>query len=781
MSVPISLRGALGLAVSIALAAPCLSDFTKRFQETGVTFDHVQMFIATPGKAFAMPVGVNEFTPFGWAQSKNTGTLLLADGQPLLTSEFTVHFAGPSTPLEFYLQAWNGNVLVEEKTARFDGTVWTVFAGAPWADVRIDATLVQLTPGVLCRRVGEPFVVDVTLRHAEVPIVGGQFFLQYDQSKLDLISVAPGDAPFTLEVFRHIDELHGAVDYAVGVPGGMPGTLNDTVMARLTFTALMPVCNSADMVIFRPHDPLSCLSNDVGGQIDPALITLPPMAFDDFTVPQIVNLPANIVVNVDPPNTCEKVVTWTAPTAIDNCGYVAIHQSAGPPSGSTFLGQTTTTIEYRAVDPCGNVALASFTVRVIDNIPPLLVPPANLTLECTAPTDVSATGMATASDNCDPTPAVTFTDAVIPGACPAARTIHRQWRAEDAAGNVTLLTQILTIEDKTPPAITPPDPIFTHGDAGRAMATVNLLEPFAQDNCDTLVTITAMRNDGLPTSAPYPMGVTTVVWRAEDDCGNYCTCTQLVVVDDYNVIEVDLDLSPTVVPIPLTRCITFELFSAPNPLPVYTTAVAVPFINGQVRGFELQVPTGVYTCMSARDKLHSLRRTDTAFNTRGAHYASAFTGDPLAGGNWLTLGNLNDDRWIDILDFGVFAWQWGRNYGTGNTTCDTLYPHADLSGNGLVWTEDFTFIQIYFLQGRDVPCGGAPLTGDGPRTRVSRAELAQLGLSQLAAGDLNRDGWLDSADIAAFLSGKRPTARLPLLVVPRELIPDEVIPIELEP
>ncbi len=597
MSVPISARRALALTTAIALATPGLADFTKRFQETGITFDHVQMYMASPGKAFAMPVGVDEFTPFGWAQSKNTGTLLLADGQPLVTSEFTVHFAGPSTPLEFYLQAWNGNVMVEEKTARFDGTAWTVFAGSPWADVRIDATLVQLTPGVLCRRVGEPFVVDVALRHAEVPIVGGQFFLQYDQSKLDLVAIAPGDAPFTLEVFRHVDELHGIIDYAVGTPGGMPGSLNDTVMARLTFTALTPVCNNADMVIFRPHDPLTCLSNDIGQQIDPALITLPPMAFDDFTLPpmafddftppEIVNLPANIVVNVDPPNTCEKVVTWTAPTAIDNCGYVAIHQSAGPPSESIFLGGTTTTIEYRAVDPCGNVALGSFTVRVIDNIPPVLNVPANLTLDCTAPTDTSATGMATASDNCDPTPVVTFTDATIPGACPADRTIHRQWRAEDAAGNVTLLAQILTIEDKTPPVVTPPDPIFTHGDAGRAVATVNLLEPFAQDNCDTLVTITATRNDGLPTSAPYPMGVTTVVWRAEDDCGNYCTCTQLVVVDDYNIVEVDLDLSPTVVPGPLTRCVTFDLFSAPNPLPVFTTSVPVPFVNGQVRGFEL--------------------------------------------------------------------------------------------------------------------------------------------------------------------------------------------------
>jgi hypothetical protein len=144
--------------------------------------------------------------------------------------------------------------------------------------------------------------------------------------------------------------------------------------------------------------------------------------------------------------------------------------------------------------------------------------------------------------------------------------------------------------------------------------------------------------------------------------------------------------------------------------------------------------------------------------TVGVQYVADFVtaGKPLIG------GNLNDDRWIDILDFGVFSAQWVANYGTGNTTCATLSPHADISGNGLVFTEDFTFIQVNFLKISEANCCGAPGFRDGeadngPITSISVAQLRQMGLKHLAAGDLNNDGVLDQADVAAFLMGARPT------------------------
>ena len=41
-------------------------------------------------------------------------------------------------------------------------------------------------------------------------------------------------------------------------------------------------------------------------------------------------------------------------------------------------------------------------------------------------------------------------------------------------------------------------------------------------------------------------------------------------------------------------------------------------------------------------------------------------------------------------------------------------------------------------------------------TRIAVSDLVALGLLELAVADLNGDGWLDEADLAAFATGVRP-------------------------
>ena len=125
------------------------------------------------------------------------------------------------------------------------------------------------------------------------------------------------------------------------------------------------------------------------------------------------------------------------------------------------------------------------------------------------------------------------------------------------------------------------------------------------------------------------------------------------------------------------------------------------------------------------------------FGISGTQYVADF----ITPGKDLIGGNLNDDFVIDILDFGVFSSQWNANYGSGDTTCATSAPHADISGNGIVDSGDFTFLQINFLEEREDNCCGQPgLRGENqqPRTEISVRELRALGLGRLAAGDSER-------------------------------------------
>jgi len=80
--------------------------------------------------------------------------------------------------------------------------------------------------------------------------------------------------------------------------------------------------------------------------------------------------------------------------------------------------------------------------------------PSDATVECQGDTSTDALGDATAVDNCDPNPVVTYVDTTTPGTCPNEFTIAREFTASDACGNENQQTQSITVRDTTPPTIT---------------------------------------------------------------------------------------------------------------------------------------------------------------------------------------------------------------------------------------------------------------------------------------------------------------------------------------
>ncbi|PRX53155.1 HYR domain-containing protein [Flagellimonas meridianipacifica] len=123
------------------------------------------------------------------------------------------------------------------------------------------------------------------------------------------------------------------------------------------------------------------------------------LTVEDTTAPVISGCPTNISVNVDS-GTCGAVVTWTPPTANDNCGGVTLTNNNYNP-GDSFLPGVTTVV-YTATDDSGNSSTCSFTVTVNDNEAPTINGPSDITVSadsgvCEAVVNYT---LPTVSDNC---------------------------------------------------------------------------------------------------------------------------------------------------------------------------------------------------------------------------------------------------------------------------------------------------------------------------------------------------------------------------------------------
>lgn len=325
--------------------------------------------------------------------------------------------------------------------------------------------------------------------------------------------------------------------------------------------------------------------------------------------------------------------------------------------------------------------------------------------------------------------------------------------------------------DLAGPVITPPSNIVRSADAGGCDAAVTVPALVANDACSGVASIVNDFNGTADASGTYPSGTTQVTWTATDTCGNQSQFVQAVTVNPVNDLVVSVDLEGVSAG-PVTRCVTFELWECPGGVPAAVVTADLTFSSGTFTG-TIEIPCGNYTCITARDSRHTLRRTDDDgdFAIAGTDWVSDFTATGASDDSF-TGGNLNDDLFVDILDFGVFTGQFGDVPG-GDTPCPPAGPHADVSGDGVVFSEDFAFISTNFLETSEANCCGAPLSGggkggwsqalapgmvsqSGPVIQISTAQLHRRGLDALAAGDLNKDGWLDLFDMVAFLGGQAP-------------------------
>ncbi len=488
--------------------------------------------------------------------------------------------------------------------------------------------------------------------------------------------------------------------------------------------------------------------------------TMATFTIEDTTDPTVDTVASNMTVECDGAGNTAQFNAWLASAggavASDVCGGVTWSNDS---TGLSDLcgGTGAETVIFTATDDCGNTSVtttATFTVEDTTN-PSIDTAASNMTVECDGAGNTAAfnawlanNGGAVASDVCG---GVTWSNdsTGLSDLCGATGAETVIFTATDDCGLTATTTATFTIEDTALPVLVGcPGDINVSADAGLCTADVTYAEPTATDDCGAASVVCDW-----PTGSTFPSGTTLVTCTATDECSNTDDCTFNVNVAATNELVVSVELEDTVAAT-FSRCITFEFWDCPDTGPAATVDEVITFTN-QVGSTTLSVACGDYSCVTARDKLHTLRKTDDDdFGTVGTQYVADFTGTDA-----LAAANLNDDFWVDVLDFGVLNSQWFVNYGSADTSCATGPPHADVDGSGIADNVEFIILVTNFFMGSEPNCCGAPATAsadEGPVASISVKELRRRGLDDLAVGDLNGDGWLDEADVAAFAAGARP-------------------------
>ncbi len=326
-----------------------------------------------------------------------------------------------------------------------------------------------------------------------------------------------------------------------GSPSGSGGTgsltyawspataLNSTTIANPTVTNLA----STTLYTLTVTDSKGCTA------IKSVTVTV-----GDVTPPGI-SCPANISVNATS-GACSASVSTANPTISDNCSVTALTYSvtgatsySSPGSGINYLGTKTfntksnsiptnvSTVAYTVVDQSGLTAACTFTVTVIDNQNPDVVCPADIVRNndagvCGAVVSYSAS----TSDNCGIASGV-VSPGLYPGSTFPVGVTTNVITVTDYSGNTDVCSFTVTVNDNEKPSITCPADMSQNANAS-CVATVTY-SVTAGDNCPGVVT---NLSGGLGSGSSFPLGNTTVTWKATDAKGNTRTCSFVVTVND---------------------------------------------------------------------------------------------------------------------------------------------------------------------------------------------------------------------------------------------------------
>ena len=270
----------------------------------------------------------------------------------------------------------------------------------------------------------------------------------------------------------------------------------------------------------------------------------------DSQAPVISHCPESRTVSLDAD--CSAAMPDLRPEVVvaENCNAsTAPTITQSPAAGTLINAVSTVNVTMTVRDPAGLEATCVVQVFARETIPPILSCPPDQTVECDTPITPhveSVVGIATATDNCDSSPVVTFADVVTPiiptggpdklgdgKSTPCGNLVERTWTATDASGNSSTCLQSIILTDTTAPDVSCPPNVQV--ECGESIDPENPKIGSAEvsDNCDPSPILDYY--DYFDNNDQSYCGYGTVmarVWFAIDSCGNYADCTQFITIID---------------------------------------------------------------------------------------------------------------------------------------------------------------------------------------------------------------------------------------------------------
>lgn len=255
----------------------------------------------------------------------------------------------------------------------------------------------------------------------------------------------------------------------------------------------------------------------------------------------VITCPANIIRPTDI-GTCAAVVNYATPTASDNCSVSSINLVTPSQASGTSFQKGVSSVVWEAADGAGRTARCTFTVTVEDTQAPNITCPANMIVG-NAPSSCNANvsyATPAVSDNCNlPSNALTWVSggtSHVTGSPNSSATFAKGqttviWRVTDAAGLTRTCSFRVIVNDTEAPTFTNcPSGQTVNATTGQCSAVITYTTPTATDNCAPAPVVT--RISGFPSASAFPVGNSTVIWRAIDGAGRSSTCSFVVAVAD---------------------------------------------------------------------------------------------------------------------------------------------------------------------------------------------------------------------------------------------------------